>query len=77
MQMPDFCLSLAVQFVPYMNHAFSIDSDPATSSRGTRPSVTMNERDMTAEHGSGCHCDELKHSVDKSECIDDRKQFSF
>jgi len=29
---------------------------------------------MTAEHAFSCLYDELKHSVDESECLDDTKQ---
>jgi len=34
--LPYLWLSLYVKFVPYMNHAFSLDTDSATSSRSTR-----------------------------------------
>jgi len=41
--LPDLWLSLHVKFVPYMNCAFSLDTDSATSSRGTRTSARTNE----------------------------------
>jgi hypothetical protein len=31
---------------------------------------------MTAEHAFSCLCDELKHSVDESGCLDDAKQIA-
>jgi hypothetical protein len=41
--LPDLWLSLYVKFVPYMNRAFSLDTDSATSSRGTRTRARTNE----------------------------------
>ena len=41
--LPDLWLSLYVRFVPYMNHAFSLDTHPATSSRGTKTRARTNE----------------------------------
>jgi len=41
--LPDLWLSLYVMFVPYMNCAFSLDTDSATSSRGTRTRARTNE----------------------------------
>jgi len=73
---PDLWLSLYVKFVPYMNRAFSLGTDPVTSSRGTRTRARTNERDMTAEHAFSCLCDELKRSVDESGCLDDVKQIA-
>jgi len=57
-----------------MNHAFSLDTDPATSSRSTRTGARTNKCDMTAEHACNCLCDELKCSVDESGHLDDAKQ---
>jgi len=39
----DLWLSIYVKFVPYMNRAFSLDTIPATSSRGTRNRVRTNK----------------------------------
>jgi len=41
--LPDLWLSLYVKFVPYMNRAFSLDTDPATSLRGTKTRAWTNE----------------------------------
>jgi len=41
--LPDLWLSLYVKFVPYMDRAFSLDTDSATSSRGTRTRARTNE----------------------------------
>jgi len=41
--LPDLWLSLHVKFVPYMNCAFSLDTDSATSSRCTRTRARTNE----------------------------------
>ena len=41
--LPDLWLSLFVKFEPYMNHAFSVDTNSAMSSRGTRTRVRTNE----------------------------------
>jgi len=46
--MPDVWLSLCIKFVPYMNHAFSLAIELATSLRGTRTRARTNECDMTA-----------------------------
>jgi hypothetical protein len=74
--MPDWWLSLYVKFVHYMNLAFSLDTDSATSSRGTRTRARTNKWDMTAEHALSCHCDGLKCSVDESGRLDDAKQIA-
>jgi len=68
--LPDLWSLLFVKFAPYMNCAFSLDLNPAMSSWGTRTGASTNQWDMTAEHALSCLCDELKHSVDKSGCID-------
>ena len=57
-----------------MNRAFSLDSDPATSSLGTSTGASTNEWDMTAEHAVSSLGDELKDSVDESGRLDDAKQ---
>ena len=41
--LPDLWLSLYVKFVPHMNRPFSLDTDSATSSRGTRTRAWINE----------------------------------
>jgi len=71
--LPDLWLSLYVKFVPYMHSAFSLDTNPATSSRGTQSRARPNEWDMTAEHGFSCPCHEHKRAVDKSGHWDDGK----
>jgi len=57
-----------------MNSTFSLHTDAPTSSQGTSICTRTNESDMTAEHAFGCLCDERKHSVDVSGCLDDAKQ---
>jgi len=74
--LPDLWLSLYDKFVPYMNRAFSFDTDSAMSLRGKRTTATSNEWDMTAEHASSCLCDELQRSVDKSGRLEDAKQIA-
>jgi hypothetical protein len=59
-----------------MNSAFSLDTDPATSSWGTRTRSRANKWDMNAEHAFSCLCDELKHSVDELGHLDDGKQIA-
>jgi len=59
-----------------MDRAFSLDTDPAMSSRGTRTRARTNEWDMTAEYAFGCLCDELKRSVDESGRLDNAKQIA-
>jgi len=71
--LPDWWWSYYVKFVPYLNSEFSLDTDSATSSRGTRTRARTNEWDMTAEHAFSCLCDELKRSVDDSGRLDDAK----
>jgi len=61
-------------FIPYVNCTFSLDTDPVTSSQGTRIRAMIHEWDMTAEHTCSCLYDEFKRSVDESECLDDAKQ---
>ena len=41
--LPDLWLPLHVKFVPYMNSAFSCDTDSAKSSRGTRTRARTNK----------------------------------
>jgi len=57
-----------------MNRAFSLDTDPVTSSQGTITRARTNECDITAEHAFSCLCDELKRSVDESGRLDNAKQ---
>jgi len=59
-----------------MNHAFSVDTNSAMSSRGTRTGVRTNEWDMTAEHAFICLYDELQRSVDESGRLDDAKHIA-
>jgi hypothetical protein len=59
-----------------MHRAFSLDTDSAMSSRGTRTRAKTKEYDMTAEHAVSCLCNELKCSVDKSGRLDDAKQIA-
>ena len=63
-----------VKFVPYMNYAFCLDSDPATASLGSWTRAKTNKLDMTAEHALSSLCDEHKRSVDKSGRLDDAKE---
>jgi len=70
----EWWLSLFAKFIPYMNGIFFWYTDPATSSRRTRTRARTNQWDMTAEQAFSCLCVELKHSVDKSWCLDDAKQ---
>jgi len=56
--LPDLWLSQYVRFEPYMYPAFSLDTDQATSLRGTRTRARTIEWDMTAEHALSCLCDE-------------------
>jgi len=74
--LPHLWLSLYVKFVSYMTSAFSLDTEPATSSRGTRTRARTNDWDMTKEHAFSCLCDEPKHSVDESGLLDDAKQIA-
>ena len=60
-----------------MDHAFSLNTNPATSSWGTITSASTNKWDMTAEHAFNCLCDELKHSVNKSGRLDNATQIAF
>jgi len=76
-QLPALWLSLSVQFLPDMNRAFSLDTNPAMSSRRSRTRARTNEWDMTAEHALSRHCDELQHSVDKSGHLDNTKHIVF
>ena len=66
----DLWLSLFSKFICYMNRAFSLDSDQAMSSRGTRTRARTNQCDMIAAHACICLCDELKPSVNESRCLD-------
>jgi len=70
----DLWLSLCVKFVPYMNCAFCLDSDPAMSWRGESTRAETKQRNMTAEHAYSCLCDELKRSVDESGRFDEATQ---
>ena len=74
--LPDVWLSIFVMFVPYMKWAFSLDTDPATSSRGMWTRARTNKPDVTAEYCLSCLCDGLKRSVDKSARFDDAKQIA-
>ena len=73
---PDLWLIHNVKFIPYINCVHSLDTDPATSSWGARPSARTNKWDMTAEHALSCLCDELTRSVDESGRLDDAKQIA-
>jgi len=70
----DSWLLLVVKFVPYMNRAISLDTDPATSLSCKSTGARTNHRDMTAEHAISCLCDKLKCSVDESGCLEDGNQ---
>ena len=59
-------LLLFVKSILCMNHAFSIDTDPVTSSRGQRNRARTDEWDMTVEYDFSCPSDELKHLVHES-----------
>jgi hypothetical protein len=72
----DVWLSLYVNFVHYMPPVCSLDTEPATSLRGTSTRARTKEGDITAEHAFSCLCDELKRSVDKSGPLDDAKQIA-
>jgi hypothetical protein len=69
-------MSDCVQYVPYMNGAFPLHTDPATSLWGARTRAVTIEWDMTAEHAFSCLCDELKHSIDESGRVDDAKHIA-
>jgi hypothetical protein len=56
---PDLWLSVKVKFVSSMNSAFSLDTDPMMSLRGTRTRASTNKWDMSAEHPFSCPCDDL------------------
>jgi len=75
-RLTDFWLLLYVEFVPYINNAFTFHTDPATSSWGTRTSARTYESDMTAEHAISCLCDELNDSLDESGRLDDARQIA-
>jgi len=65
--LPVSWVSFCVNFVPYVNCAFPLDTDPARSWRSTSAIAMTNEWDMTAEHGLSYVYDELlKRSVDES-----------
>jgi len=64
--LPALWLSLCVKFVPYMNCAFTLDTNRVTSSWGTSARACTNEYDITAENTFSHLCDELKCSVDES-----------
>jgi len=64
------------KYLPYMNCAFSLDTDPATSEWGTRTRAKTNESDMTAVHAFSCLCDEFQCSVDESGRLDEEKQIA-
>jgi len=72
--LPDLGRSLFGKFVPYTNHAFLIDTNPATSSRGTKTRARIDEWDMSAAHACNCLHDEHKCSVNKWGRWDDAKQ---
>jgi len=72
--LPDLSLSLVVKFVPCLNCAFSLYTDPVTPSLGTRNGAKTNDSDRTTEYTFGCLCDELKRAVDESRSLDDAKQ---
>jgi len=69
-------LSLYVRFVPYMHCAFSLHTDPATSSRGIRTQARSTKWNMTAEHAFSFVCNELEHSFDELWGVDDSKQIA-
>jgi hypothetical protein len=75
--LPDLWLSLHVMFIPYLNNEFSLDTDRATSCWGTRIRAGTTECDVTAEQASSCFCNEIKHSVNKTERLDDAKEIAF
>jgi len=72
--LPDLWLSLVLKFIHYMNSAIPLETNLATSLRGTRTRARTTEWDMTAEDAFRCLFDEHKRSVDKSGCLDDAKQ---
>jgi hypothetical protein len=74
--LPDLWLSLDVRCVPYINYAFSLETDLATRLRGWRTRARTDKCDMTAEHAFSWLCDVLMHSIDKSGRLADAKQIA-
>ena len=72
---PLFELSLPVffKFVLYINFGCCLDTDPGTSSLGTRPRGRTNKWGTTAEHAISCLCGELMYSINKSGHLDNVK----
>jgi hypothetical protein len=63
-----------VMFVPSMNCAFFLYTDPVIFSRGTKTRARTIEWDMTAEHTVRCLCEEHKCPVDEPGHFDDAAQ---
>jgi len=72
--LPDSWFSIFVRLVPRMHCAFSLDTDLAMTLQGTRTRASTNRWDMIAQDAVSCLCDEYKHLVNKSRCLDDDKQ---
>jgi hypothetical protein len=72
--LPDIWLSIDVMFVPSMNRAFSLDTDPVRLLRGACNRERKNDWEITADNAYSSLCDKLKCSVDKSGYFDDGKQ---
>lgn len=64
--LPNYLLSLFVEFLSYIEHSFSLPTEPAMTSCGTRTSSMRKEGDIIAEHPFSCLCDEFKYSVNGS-----------
>jgi hypothetical protein len=64
--LPDDYFSLIAQIVLYCKWAFLFNSDPATSSCGTRTRALTNEWDVTTDFVVNCLCDEFESSVEDS-----------
>jgi len=72
--LPELWFLLYAYIIPYMNSAFAFDTDPVTSSNGSRTRASINKWGMTAAHASSWLCNELIHLVNEWGPLDDAKQ---
>jgi len=71
--LPDEWYSHCVMFESYTNREFSLDTNPAMPSPGTRSRSRTHKWNMPAYHGSGYLYDEFKYSVEYSERLHSAK----
>jgi hypothetical protein len=72
--LPGSWWSLFAKFVLYMNCTFLVYTEPAMSLWGIRTRTRSNQWNLPSEHAFSCLGDDLKHSVNELEHLEEGKQ---